>query len=379
MKLVFISNFMNHHQLPVAQRLHATLGYDYKFIALEGLPEERRSMGYADMNQEYPFVVCAYDSPEQQAYADKLVLECDVLIAGSCPDHYIKRRTDVGKIVIKTSERYFKKAESWVDTIHHYLSAKKHLAPFQNKPLYFLCASAYTADDVNKYTNFYGKTYKWGYFPEIKKYDDVDKIIEWKHPASILWVARLIEWKHPELPVMVAKRLKAEGYQFQLNLIGNGALEEKIRKMIASENISDCVHMLGAMKPEEVRRHMEESEIFLFTSDRNEGWGAVLNEAMNSGCAVIANREIGSVPYLIKNGENGLIYDSIDELYQFTKKLIGNCALTKKLGKAAYTAIATCWNADIASKRLLQLIAEINKNDECASFDEGPCSKTGGI
>jgi hypothetical protein len=37
------------------------------------------------------------------------------------------------------------------------------------------------------------------------------------------------------------------------------------------------------MPPEEVRVHMEQSNIYLFTSDFGEGWGAVLNEAMNSG------------------------------------------------------------------------------------------------
>ena len=37
--------------------------------------------------------------------------------------------------------------------------------------------------------------------------------------------------------------------------------------------------MLGSMTPEQVREHMEESILFLFTSDFGEGWGAVLNEA----------------------------------------------------------------------------------------------------
>ena len=72
--------------------------------------------------------------------------------------------------------------------------------------------------------------------------------------------------------------------------------------------------MLGAMPPEEVRRHMEKADIYLFTSDFNEGWGAVLNESMNSGCAVVASHAIGSVPFLIKNGENGLIYENGNQL-----------------------------------------------------------------
>jgi glycosyltransferase involved in cell wall biosynthesis len=45
--------------------------------------------------------------------------------------------------------------------------------------------------------------------------------------------------------------------------------------------------------------------VFIFTSDRNEGWGAVLNEAMGSGCAVVAADLIGSVPYLIEHKKMG--------------------------------------------------------------------------
>ena len=40
-----------------------------------------------------------------------------------------------------------------------------------------------------------------------------------------------------------------------------------------------------------------------------DGWGAVANEAMNSACALVAGHMIGAVPYLIRQGENGLIYE----------------------------------------------------------------------
>ena len=54
---------------------------------------------------------------------------------------------------------------------------------------------------------------------------------------------------------------------------------------------------------------MERADIYLATSDRQEGWGAVINEAMNSGCAVVADHMMGAVPYLISHEENGMIYN----------------------------------------------------------------------
>ena len=50
------------------------------------------------------------------------------------------------------------------------------------------------------------------------------------------------------------------------------------------------------------------SHIHLFTSNHLEGWGAVVNEAMNSGCAEVGNSQVGAIPYLIKHKQNGLIY-----------------------------------------------------------------------
>ena len=120
---------------------------------------------------------------------------------------------------------------------------------------------------------------------------------------------------------------------------------------------------------------MRQNEIFLFTSDKNEGWGAVLNESMNDGCAVVANKAIGSAPYLIQDGKNGLMYKkNVNDLYEKVKLLLDNPHLRKKLGEKAYQTLATTWNGDEAAKRLLQLIEDINESKR-SRFEDGPCSK----
>ena len=171
MKIVMISNFMNHHQLPFSQGILSQDGVEYTFVALEAIPQERLDMGYEDMNHKYPFVLCAYDSEEKRRQAEKLIDDADVAIYGSCPDSLIVRRTSKGKLCFKFSERYFKEGTGLLQIPHNFASAWKHLKPFEKGPLYFCCSSAYTAADLNRYTNFKGRTFKWGYFPETKKYD----------------------------------------------------------------------------------------------------------------------------------------------------------------------------------------------------------------
>lgn len=374
-KIVFISNYYNHHQKYLADALFKNTNGSYRFIETERMSEERINMGWGGEDKP-DYVMQSYASAEAAAECQKLIDKADIAIIGSAPEQLLQNRKKNGKIIFRYSERPLKKGFELIKYPYRWLKWHKNI-PIGSK-IYMLCASAYTSADFSKFGLYKNRSYRWGYFPEVKRYDDIDKIIEWKHPASILWVARLIEWKHPDASIEVAKRLKADGYRFIMSLIGNGELEERLKERIANEGLSDCVHMLGAMKPEQVREHMEQSEVFMFTSDRNEGWGAVLNEAMNSGCAVVASHAIGSVPFLLEDGVNGLIYKDgdIDGLYKKVKRLLDDRELRCRLGKNAYRTVSEVWSADEVAKRFLVLSnAILSGNKKTEPFSSGPCSK----
>lgn len=375
MKIVFMSNYLNHHQHPLCQALYKLCDGDFRFVACAPINSERLSLGYEDLNAQ-PFVIRAYEGGEQLSEAIKWCMESNVAIHGSAWKKFARMRIDAGLPLFRYSERIFKEGLQPLRYPVRFFRFNKN-NPKKAK-VYMLCASAYTAADYAKFGLFRGKAYRWGYFPEVKQYENIEKITEWKRDASILWVARLIECKHPELPVILATRLKAEGYRFNIDIIGNGKMEEDIRRMIKDSRVEDCVHMLGSMPPEKVREHMEQSEIFLFTSDRNEGWGAVLNESMNSACAVVASHAIGSVPFLIKDGENGLIYKDgdVDSLYSKVKFLLDNSSERKKIGISAYNTLTEQWNAENAAKRFIDLAEAVISGDNAPDiFADGVCSK----
>ena len=130
--------------------------------------------------------------------------------------------------------------------------------------------------------------------------------------------------------------------------------------------------------PEAVREHMEKADVFVFSSDFNEGWGAVLNESMNSGCAVIANRMIGAVPFLINHGENGYWYRKSDAkaLKEILTPLLDDRELCESIGKRAYKTIVEEWNPRMAAERLLQLCEDVVAGQKPQiRWESGPCSK----
>ncbi len=377
---------MNHHQLPFSLAMDKLTGGNFTFVATEKIPQERLDMGYLDMNKQYPFILTTYDSQENAEKAKALALDSDVIITGSAPEVYTAMRIKQGKLTFRYSERIFKGAFRHPRTPVRFAKLMLYHARYRKAPLYMLCASAYAAFDYSLVGAYLNKTFKWGYFPEVK-HQDIDALMQKKIDAStqrlkqpctsILWVARLIELKHPDAAILFAEKLKKDGYSFNLNIIGNGVMERQLKDMICEKNLGDCVHMLGAMPPNEVRAHMEASDIFLFTSDFNEGWGAVMNESMNSGCAVVASHAIGSVPFLIKDGVNGLIYKNgdMDSLYKCVARLIDSPDLRTSLGRNAYQTLAETWNAETAAERFLQLAQALLEGRSPDLFDEGPCSR----
>lgn len=370
-KVCFLSNYLTHHQLPFCLEIMTLTHGRFVFVETAQLPEERRNMGYAQLGKQYDFVICACESAEKQALAKNAADDAEIVIIGSAPDIYIHNRLKKNKLTFRYSERIFKKGYS--DILRQVKYTLKTL-PYRNKNLYYLFSSAYAAHDYYRCGAKPEKMFKWGYFPECISYNDKEALFAKKQKASILWVARLLKLKHPEAAIHLAARLKQDGHAFTLQLIGSGEEEQNIRDMVQALDLQDCVQLSGSMSADEVRRQMERSQIFLFTSDYNEGWGAVVNEAMNSGCAVVASHACGSVPFLLEYARNGFIYESgnEDQLYELVTQLLQDPALCRRLGEQALNTITETWNAKSAAAKLVAL---------CDSFSPGkiltPLESTG--
>ena len=137
-----------------------------------------------------------------------IINDADIVLFGSAPQKMVKKRIKDNKLIFRYSERIFKKKDFDLLRMMKY---KFEYLPYRKKNLYFLCGGACVAKDYKRCGADVSKCYKWGYFPEVKTYEDVDALINKKEPSSILWVARFIDWKHPEVAVEVEKKLKNDG------------------------------------------------------------------------------------------------------------------------------------------------------------------------
>lgn len=369
MKIAFLSNYLNHHQRELCNALFTQVEGNFRFIVTSRMRAERKALGYGEHDTpEYVLDICESEAARDEALT--WLREADAVIVGTCPESLLEERFASGGLLFRYSERPLKKGLEPMKYFPRLLKWRKRNP--KRKPIYLLCASAYAAKDYASFGLFRGKAFKWGYFPPLCRYDeDMPK----KDPQQILWVGRFIYWKHPDDALRAAAMLKEDGFRFRMKLIGTGASEAELRDMIRTFSLEQEVTVLPPVKAHEVRSHMEQAGIYLATSDRQEGWGAVVNEAMNSGCAVIASRAMGSAPYLIQDGKNGMLYPSGDvfALYERLRELLTDPQRQRELGKAAYETILKEWNGAVAAERLVELIRSIQEGTP-VRFQTGPCS-----
>ena len=381
MKVTFYSNFLTHHQVPFCLAMQKRLGDDFKFVSTVKIFQWRLDLGFEDLDQKYDFVVRAYENDEQKEIAKKLAVDSDVVIIGSTTDELIEERLKMDKLTFRYRARVFIFPDGgfWKTVANKDkmgLFYQRHIKYRKNKNLHLLCANAYGAKDFNSLGLYKDKTYKWGYFLENNIYD-IDKLIEEKdknEKMNIIWVARFIKWKHPEVVVRLAKSLKEQKYNFKIQMLGTGVLEESIRQTIKEQGLEDVLEVVGQVPSDKVKDYMEKANIFIGTSDSYEGWGAVINESMNAACAIVANKKMGSVPFLIGDNDRGFMYDDYQDLEDKVKLLMRNKELRDKFSKNAYGYITTKWTGELAAENLLKLFDSVINNKEIDVL-EGPASR----
>lgn len=366
---------MFHHQYPLCELMLNTSDVDFTFVCTEQMSQERLSMGYDDLST-LPFVIRSYESIEAFNLAMEVAKTADVCIFGSTPPVFIYERMKLNKLTFRYCERALRLGE-WRRFIP--ITAVKiyqQYIRYRKKNLYILSASSYTSHDLALCGFDIKKCFKWGYLPAITKYESVDALFSTKKPFHIVWVGRFISCKHPEFAIEALHHLKEKGYRFSCEFIGNGELLEQSKLQVDAYRLNDVITFTGALKPSEVRRKMDEASIFIFNSDRYEGWGAVVNEAMNSGCAVLVSHVVGAAPFLIKQNQNGRVYQygNMEEFCKSLEDYLDNPSLVSELGRNAYKTMTELWNIEIAVPRFLSIVRSIQSNQQFATAEDGPCS-----
>ena len=156
--------------------------------------------------------------------------------------------------------------------------------------------------------------------------------------------------KRQDRLVKAAKVLKEEGFDFEIQLIGDGPNYEKIKKMVEDYNVSDIVILKGLQT--NPYPYIKNADFFILTSYM-EGYGIVIKEALLLKTKIVTTRVTGPVE-ILENGKYGLIMENTDEaVIDKMREILLNKNNYKNLEKILYNYKG---DNEIIKKQTLKLL-----------------------
>lgn len=126
-------------------------------------------------------------------------------------------------------------------------------------------------------------------------------------PLRIVNVGRLVPVKGQGLLLNALALAKKRGINFQLNIIGAGAMYDELLELARHLQIEDSVLFSGAQSQPDVVKALQVADLFVLPS-LSEGLPVACMETMAIGTPIIATR-ISGIPELIENNVTGLLVE----------------------------------------------------------------------
>lgn len=184
---------------------------------------------------------------------------------------------------------------------------------------------------------------------EFKKLKREEMDIEAR--VTIVSVGRLVKRKGYEYLIDVVSKIE----QIDLIIIGDGPERNNLEALIDKYKLNGRVRLFGSVDEETKFQYLNCADIY-FLSSVHEGFGIVLQEAMQVGLPIIATNNGGQVD-LIEDGVNGLLvnYGDINEAIEAIQKMLDNPSIMIKMREENLSRIEK-YKADRIAKKYIDLL-----------------------
>jgi len=355
-RIVLYTNVISPHQLPLARELAARVGDDhFRYVYVEVSDKDHGGLGWM---LDVPKWCVHVGAADVGAWLEN----ADVLLSGLRCFDLFERRAKKGLKNFYMTERWFKPPMGIARLLHpRYFGYARRLCALMEsggvvglpigvhaaKDMARMCGllhgdmrcfycvpeleferrpvgRIWLKDDRNRRRYCLDKMRMWGYFVESSKFrvkrskfNVDDDIRKHTNPSSqlptikVLWVGRLLEWKRVDTIIRAvgnlatgasANKLRDPTHNFDflkivLDIYGTGPEEARLKKLAGK--YGDAIRFYPPVPIVEVRRLMHEHDVYVLASNGYEGWGAVVNEALEERMNVIGTYEAGASATLL--------------------------------------------------------------------------------
>jgi glycosyltransferase involved in cell wall biosynthesis len=188
----------------------------------------------------------------------------------------------------------------------------------------FLAVSVFAENYFKSFGVETSKVYRFGYFRNVEKPDFIEAKSEIQ---QLIFVGQLIERKGIFTLLEALKSLVEKNQSFHLNIIGGGILENHIKQYIQTNNLGDFITLQGVIDSENVAHFIQKADLLILPS-LFDGWGIVVNEAIQNYVPVLISDQCGAKE-LVKHGENGLVFEA-QNVKSLSKQVLKFLQLSKE-------------------------------------------------
>ncbi|HUR20729.1 MAG TPA: glycosyltransferase family 4 protein [Vicinamibacterales bacterium] len=176
----------------------------------------------------------------------------------------------------------------------------------------------------------------------------------------VLFASKLMGRKHPDDLVHVMARLRDEGVAASLLFVGSGEMEPALRSLVVDYNLGGSVFFGGFVNQAELPSVYAASDLFVLPAE-NEPWGLIVNEVLCAGVPVIVAAQVGCVPDLVHDGENGLLVTAGDvaSLTAAVRRLLADENARVSMGQKGLDLIQN-WNYERCRRGLRAAVESLH-------------------
>ena len=376
MKLLYVNNMPTHHQHAFAAALHARLGDDFRLAYMQPLSAQRVATGWQDLGKDTPWVLRVWESAERRREYLAWMRDADVVCCGTfdmLPETLpeFRERILAGKLCLSYSERIHKIARHPLRLALANVRRRWRMRPLVRPNHHVLTIGTYTAGDYVRAGFPLSRCWQFGYIVSVP--EQVARQETSAVPPMILWAGRMISWKKVDDLLRACALVKNRGVAFRLVLLGGGERDAAWRGLAHALGLDDCVEWRPSTNPQQVGAAMAAADIYVLPSNREEGWGVALAEAMAAGCACIAAQEAGATRMLIREGVNGLVFRSGNEveLADRLMDLLTNARRRMQMGQQARADMLAQWQPDVVAPQFIRFIRALLAGERPAGEESG--------
>ena len=379
MKILQVTNMVSHHQLPLAKELCKLVGEENFLFAAMGKPDQDRIKSGWKGEYAEKWIIHPNETLEENEKFNRFWDEADIVLCGERLISKMQERVDQNKICFYMSERLFKPPLGVLRLCHpaYFKMVLDFRKLSKSEFFHYLPTGPFAAKDMALIAPMKNRVWQWGYFTErpsvVRNFTESPADV-----VSILWVGRMVKYKRVDLLINALHRLKSEGKLFRLTLVGEGPERERLQRLSDKLLGKEYCTIQDFIPSEEVTALMAKNDVYVLPSNAYEGWGAVVNEAMSVGCAVVVSDKTGAGVSLINHGVNGLLFKSgsVDSLYKFLSKVVHNKELNQDLGIKAIATVIEAWQPAIVAERFVALVSVmLNERESVVGIEcTGPLS-----